>query len=163
MKLPASWMPRLANFLMRHSEPYDEIADYMERRWVFRLGRWGKNAKYGYVAGRLNRILRSDSDRALHDHPWPYVTLILRGGYYEVTEKPWYSMTTGECFPETKVQWYGPGSILFRGTKHKHRLVLPTGQTALTLFITLPFKQQWGFFVNGVKVYWRDYLKDNKQ
>lgn len=34
----------------------------------------------------LHKFLRSDDDRALHDHPWWFVSLILKGGYTEVTE-----------------------------------------------------------------------------
>src|SRR5574341_215024 len=35
------------------------------------------------VAARIHHILRSDRGRDAHDHPWPFVTLILRGGYWE--------------------------------------------------------------------------------
>lgn len=31
----------------------------------------------------LHKFLRSDDDRALHDHPWWFASLILKGGYYE--------------------------------------------------------------------------------
>ena len=30
----------------------------------------------------LHKVLKSDEE-VLHDHPWPYATLILKGGYYE--------------------------------------------------------------------------------
>ncbi|MBU8834420.1 hypothetical protein [Mycolicibacterium goodii] len=33
----------------------------------------------------VHKFLRSDDDRALHDHPWWFVSLILKGGYTEVT------------------------------------------------------------------------------
>jgi hypothetical protein len=32
----------------------------------------------------LHRFLKSDPDD-VHDHPWPYATLIIKGGYYEWT------------------------------------------------------------------------------
>ena len=31
----------------------------------------------------LHEILRSDDDRALHDHPWPSRSFIIDGGYFE--------------------------------------------------------------------------------
>ena len=146
--------------------PYDTITHdgdtYMERFWLFRLGRWGNHKQYGFFAARVNHIMRSDNDRALHDHPWGYLTIILRGGYYEVTpaDIEIIGIDTRTWFVS---RWYGPGSILFRRAKSKHRLVVPTGTTAWTLFITGPKSQSWGFFVDGLKIYWRDYIKDHKQ
>ncbi len=32
----------------------------------------------------LHKFLKGDPDD-VHDHPWPYATLILKGGYYEWT------------------------------------------------------------------------------
>lgn len=32
----------------------------------------------------VHHILRSDRDRAMHDHPWENASLVLRGGYWEV-------------------------------------------------------------------------------
>ena len=31
----------------------------------------------------LHRMQRPDGDRYLHDHPWPFTSVILRGGYIE--------------------------------------------------------------------------------
>jgi hypothetical protein len=31
----------------------------------------------------LHQFLRSDDDRALHDHPWPWCSILLRGSYAE--------------------------------------------------------------------------------
>ena len=36
----------------------------------------------------VHKFLRSDDDRALHDHPWWFVSLILRGRYDEVAGPP---------------------------------------------------------------------------
>lgn len=33
----------------------------------------------------LHQFLRSDDDRALHDHPWVNLSILLRGGYIEHT------------------------------------------------------------------------------
>lgn len=99
------------------------------------------------IAVRVHDILRSDTGRNPHDHPWPYLTIILKGGYYELR----YDAAGNHL----STKWHGPGSVLFRRANSWHRLVLPEGETATTLFITGKKAQTWGFNVNGVKVpYW---------
>lgn len=99
--------------------------------------------KLGYAI-RVHHILRSDHGRDPHDHPWPYLTIILRGGYWE------------SLFDEhgtlLSKKWHGPGSVLRRPANTWHRLDVPEGQTAWTLFITGEKKQTWGFNVGGAKV-----------
>lgn len=58
----------------------------------------------------LHQIMRSDDDRALHDHPWPYLSIVLWGGYWEHSENG--------------PRWFGPGSILARRANWLHRLEL---------------------------------------
>jgi hypothetical protein len=130
---------RLAALLERASarRPYLHLERYMERFWVFRT-RW--------LSARLHRILRSDHDRDLHDHPWPYATLILRGGYWEITEQ-------GQ-------RWHGPGSVLFRRATHLHRLVLPPDEPATTLFLHGRKRREWGFRTTAGWVHWRAYLAE---
>ena len=52
----------------------------------------------------LHKFLKSDPDD-VHDHPWPYATLILKGGYYEWT--PIFDRE-GKKIAE-KCAWRGPG------------------------------------------------------
>lgn len=97
------------------------------------------------VAVRVHEILRSDDLSVLHDHPWNYVSVILKNGYIEATEGHY--------------RYYGEGCILLRSAKSAHCLELvlegsyePAPVPATTLFITGPWKQTWGFFPDGVKV-----------
>jgi hypothetical protein len=109
--------------------------------WLFqRLG----------IAIRVHEILRSDHGRDPHDHPWPYLTVILRGGYWESRYTPQGVLLSKE--------WHGPGSILFRPANSWHRLDVNPGEVATTLFITGPKAQRWGFLVNGEKVPYEVYL-----
>lgn len=78
---------------------------------------------------KLHKILLSD-DACLHDHPWTFISLILRGGYVE------------ETFSGKRL--YGPGSILYRPAWWAHRLEI--FQPAITLVITFKKQRQWGFF-----------------
>lgn len=89
------------------------------------------------IAARIHHILRSDQGRDPHDHPWPFVTIILRGSYYE------HRFDRDGRWAGTK--WHGAGSVLFRCAKDFHMLELPQGKTAWTLFITGPKQQTWGF------------------
>jgi hypothetical protein len=102
------------------------------------------------IAARIHHILRSDAGRDPHDHPWPFVTIILRGGYCE--------MLYDEHGAVTSSTWHGPGSVLFRRANTWHRLIVPKGETCWTLFITGRKAQTWGFLVKGKKIGYREYL-----
>jgi len=127
---------RLAALLERIGarHPYLHLEGYMERFWIFRTP---------WLSARIHRILRSDHDRDLHDHPWDYASVILRGGYWEVTD-------AGR-------RWYGPGSVVFRRAQHLHRLVLPAGAPATTLFFHRPKSRDWGFRTTSGWVDWKTY------
>ncbi len=92
--------------------------------------------KLGFAV-RIHEILRSDSGRDPHNHPWMYVTVVLKGGYYEAR----YA-ADGHL---TDMKWHGPGSILYRPANSWHKLIVPDGETATTLFITGKKCQRWGF------------------
>lgn len=130
--------------------PYRHLPGYMERFWILPYGRLG-------VAARVHHILRSDDDCAFHDHPWPYLTIILKGGYFEVTPR----FDESGLYLGERREWRKPGSILFRRAKSWHRLEVPDDVDTWTLFITGPRRQSWGFMVQPKnKIYWREYLND---
>lgn len=117
----------------------------------------------------LHQILRSDDDRALHDHPWWNCSLILSGEYEEVTLTPemlrgW--MAAKKLYPnriESKTTYYAQqigyvrkaGSIVFRRPDCPHRLVVT--KPAWTLFITGPRIREWGFHTSTGWVHWRKF------
>ena len=72
----------------------------------------------------IHKFLKSDPDD-LHDHPWGFRTLILKGGYWEHTEEGKF--------------WRHPGYIGFRSANNLHRVDLKPGTKPLTLFISGPF------------------------
>lgn len=66
-----------------------------------------------------------------HDHPWSFVTVVLRGGYDEIR-----CVGVGE----PKRRW----SVSFRGHRTVHKIrVFPEG--ALTLCIRGPKRQDWSW------------------
>lgn len=111
----------------------------------------------------LHKIVKSD-DPILHDHPWPYFTIILRGGYYEHTpilDKD--KKVIGELST-----WRGPGSIIFRKAKDFHWLELDENVgPATTLFFMGTKQRDWGFLINKTKnktqwIQWEHYLNNYK-
>jgi hypothetical protein len=102
----------------------------------------------------LHKFLKSDPDD-LHDHPWPYATLILKGGYYE-----WIPLTNskGEKFGETSV-WRGPGHFRVCRADSFHRIELDPAVTCWTLFMPGPKQREWGFLTKGKWVQWEQYLE----
>lgn len=82
----------------------------------------------------LHKIMLSDT-RHFHDHPWNYITIILKGGYWENTP-------TGKF-------WRGPGSIRFNRAKNLHYLELKNETPCMTLFIRFKARRQWGFIVDN--------------
>ena len=149
--------PALADWIIRRAmrTPYVHLAGYMERFWFIRIGRrgGGQSGAYPLFGARVHHILRSDEGRNFHDHPWPYLTIILRGGYWEL--QPEFIDNVVSRVVRT---WHGPGSVLLRRANSWHRLELPEDQTAWTLFCTGPKVQHWGFLVGRRKVGWREYL-----
>lgn len=124
-------------------DPYIHLAGYMDRYWLLRPRSWFP------WSIRVHHILRSDIDRHLHDHPWPWASLILRGGYYEVTPGFW---------GEDDLAWWPEGSFRAGAADDRHRLVVDDGETVWTLFFMGPYFHKWGFYAEAGKVPWDVYL-----
>jgi hypothetical protein len=132
--------------------------DYLHRYYLFLKDR----AKFPFNV-TLHKIVRSD-DPVMHDHPWPYMTIILKGGYYEHT--PVFD-EHGKKITEVS-RWRGPGSIIRRKAKEFHWLELDGDQAALTLFFMGRQQRDWGFLVTASTdadqwVQWEKYLANNKE
>jgi hypothetical protein len=102
----------------------------------------------------LHHILKSDRDDALHDHPWPYSTLILWGGYDEVLP---HDHSHFNDAPDTFTTTQKMFSVLHREASSAHRLILK--KPAWTLFWRGLRERKWNFITpDGKRIYWRDYL-----
>lgn len=129
----------------------DRVSDepYLERYYVFLSDRtWFPFNVF------LHKFLKSDPDD-VHDHPWPYATLILRGGYYEWI--PQFN-SKGEKIGEIR-HWRGPGHFRICRATSYHRIELAKGVTCWTLFMPGPKQRDWGFLVRNQWVQWEQYLK----
>ncbi|GAC70798.1 hypothetical protein [Gordonia soli] len=112
------------------------------------LRRWYLIPRNPVLNVYLHQFLRSDDDRALHDHPWPFVSLILSGEYDEITEQGTIHR--------------GRGSIAFRRAEWRHRVQLTEELTTgdlgngggpvvrllpcWTLIVTGRRSREWGFW-----------------
>ena len=103
----------------------------------------------------LHKFHKGDPDD-VHDHPWPYATLILKGGYYEWT--PMFD-NQGHMLGEV-CKWRGPGHFRICGANSYHRIELDPSVTAWTLFMPGPKKGDWGFLVNNK---WIQHEQDLKE
>ena len=105
----------------------------------------------------LHNFHKGDPDD-LHDHPWPYATLILKGGYWEWI--PHFD-TVGRKTGEYQV-WRGPGHFRISKANSYHRIELDPDITAWTLFMPGPKQRDWGFLVKNKWIQWEQYLKQRK-
>ena len=106
------------------------------------LRRWWLIPRNRFFNIYLHHVRHSDDDRALHDHPWPNLTVVLAGGYVEVMPAhrdiwPWNR--------DLKRVTRTAGDLVFRRAADPHRL--ESGHTECwTLFITGPALRTWGFW-----------------
>lgn len=195
MKLPGALVRLLyrALYLPAGSTPYFHLRGYMARHWVLgdrspernvdnphwhgRRGGWLYRELTRRLAVRAHTILRSDIDRALHDHPWWSLSVVLTGGYWEVREPnaacryqpetyalllrelPGLSTRKAiaiETARRFNIHWRAPGSVVLRRARTAHRLVLPQCNgarrapiPARTLFVMGRKTNAWGFFPNS--------------
>jgi hypothetical protein len=109
------------------------------------LRRWWLIPRNRFFNIYLHNIMRSDDDRALHDHPWINLSILLRGAYVEHLPRGWKLRRAGQ--------------FVLRGPRSAHRLELITPEfypntstlcpylagECWTLFITGPRLRTWGF------------------
>jgi hypothetical protein len=125
---------------------------YLERYYLFL-----KERKLFPFNVFLHKFLRSDPDD-VHDHPWSYFTLILKGGYYEWL--PQFN-SAGEKIGELQV-WRGPGHFRICRAASYHRIELDPSVTCWTLFVPGPQTREWGFLSNGQWVPHEQYLTQKR-
>ena len=121
------WYPRAPDFVIGER--------YLVRWWVIPRNR--------FFNVYLHRIARDDDDRALHDHPWWNLSILLRGSYREITP-------AGELVRRA-------GQLVLRRADASHRLEVVSGPV-WTLFVTGPVVREWGFHCpNGWRA-WTEFV-----
>ena len=92
----------------------------------------------------LHNIRHSDDDRALHDHPWWNMSIIIKGSYHELTRE--------------RMRYWPQWSVIFRKATQAHRLIVPDDSDIWTLFITGPRTRVWGFHCPKGWIPWTEFV-----
>jgi hypothetical protein len=111
----------------------------------------------------LHIFHRSDGPE-LHDHPWPFASLILWRGYIEEKRCSFEGIRgrggniSASWFTRRTRVW--PGMILFRPATHAHRVELVNDKRAVTLVFMGPKQRTWGFFTKAGWQRWTEYFRE---
>lgn len=113
---------------------------YLKRWWIIPRNR--------FMNLYLHQFLGSDDDRALHDHPWWFVSWIIKGEYDELTPGPRFDVDRDSLKRTLRMRW----SIVFRPADWAHRVQLIqvhegqwVEQPVWTLILTGSRGRKWGF------------------
>lgn len=102
-----------------------------------------------WFAVRLHHFHRADSDACPHDHPWWFLSLVLRGGYAENIRQPDGAV---------KGQVNRPGRLLWRPRNFAHTVTRLLRQECWTLVVTGKDRGKWGFFGKWGWIPWREFV-----
>lgn len=111
---------------------------------------------------KLHRIYRPDQQRDLHDHPWNFLSIVLRGEYIEDVpcraDCPLVSHRKGNHREVRHIRWFN-----LKKATDLHAISWVSRRPVWTLVLTGPRKRDWGFFVESLKrwVRWDKYDKLN--
>jgi hypothetical protein len=111
------------------------------------LKRWYLIPRNPLFNAYLHRFLRSDDDRALHDHPWINISILLEGEYTE------HTISAGGINLRAVRK---AGDHKFRSPWAAHRIELHAGP-CWTLFLTGPRIRTWGFHCPNGWRRWQDF------
>jgi hypothetical protein len=145
---------RFLNFLERHDRKRIIMDRTCDEPLLTRYYLFLKDRKRFPFNVFLHKFHKGDPGD-VHDHPWPYATLILKGGYYEWIPQFVEGVKIGEFR-----KWRGPGHFRICSANSYHRIEKHPDVTAWTLFMPGPHQQDWGFLVNNKWIHNEQYLKE---
>ena len=105
---------------------YNKAKPWMNRYYLL----FRKRPKWFPFNILIHEMLDDDHGSGVHNHMCPYITIVIKGGY-------WETLKTGKY-------WRSPGYIGFRSADNLHRVDLKPGTKPLTLFIPGPFGMRKG-------------------
>lgn len=97
----------------------------------------------------LHCFLRSDDDRALHDHPASSISIGLSGTAVE------HTIAAGGVHRRRTLV---TGQLRLRSASFAHRIEIEPGQAYWTLFVFWRKTRTWGFHCKGGWVPWREFV-----
>lgn len=110
----------------------------------------------------LHKWLRSDDDRALHDHSGHNVSFILNGGYWELVRErivvPCPISDKGAWVHRDTWHWRRPFVPYFRRADVPHRVALnPGAKPVWSIWLRWPPIREWGFHCPKGWRHWKEY------
>jgi len=118
---------------------------YMLRWW------WLPRNRFFNVYVHIMR--HDDDDRALHDHPWPSLSLCAQGILLEH-----YKDSDGDA----RKRLIYEGDWIWRPASFAHRLaVFSEDELPMTIFITGPRIREWGFHCPKGWRHWMDFVSSD--
>lgn len=118
------------------AEDFEIGENYIRRWWIV--------PRNSFSNLYLHEMSGPDDDRAMHDHPWANVSVIIRGGYIEHTPAGVFERHEGD--------------VIERAATALHRLeLLPGISRTISLFSTGPKVREWGFACRQGWVHWKDF------
>lgn len=117
--------------------------------------RWYLIPRNPWLNVYLHKFLRDDDDRALHDHPWKFISFMLWGVY---SEQRHGHKTLVRSAP----------SLAYRDATDRHCITLlrnKAGQEmpCWTIVLTGPKIREWGFWCPKGFVVWTDFVDVNDE
>jgi hypothetical protein len=101
----------------------------------------------------VHDIYEPDGDRHPHNHPWSFISIVLRGSYTERL----HPLPTNDL-ERSLLRSYGRWSAHRMGRTSAHRIVR-CSPGLKTLILVGPRKANWGFFTENGYVPWQTYEK----
>ena len=98
------------------------------RRWRILSTPWFKICLHG--------IYKADEDKHLHNHPWSFISIVLKGSY---TER----------LPNSKLNPRFPMGLAYRKKDQYHKIEDLHSPAVYTLNLMWGFRETWGYDVNG--------------
>lgn len=145
---------KLLNLLFQKREIVNCDRDIYLHRWFLIRNR--------FFAVYIHKFVRSDEDRACHDHPWDFLVIPIWRGYWEWSQiqcpyqRPCILCVGAPCnglINRVKRVWPILGTR-FRRAEYRHRVNLigsnsegSIGLPAWSLFIRFRKRRDWGFWL----------------
>src|ERR1035437_9520510 len=93
------------------------------RRWLLNLG---------FISFRVHHWIASDDPRHFHDHPWWFLTFVIKGAYTDVSPKG-----------DKRMQ---AGTVGYRPALHRQTVKVDSGG-CWTIMVTGKKSRNWGFWI----------------
>jgi hypothetical protein len=133
MKIPRPLLELVRRRVMDYMRRYQPTRVIENLEGAPYLNRWELLGNHPVFDVYLHAFVRSDDNRALHDHPGVSLAIVLSGKYIE-----WFR--SNKCKIRTE------GDIILRRATTPHRIEIDRGAPSpITVFLRGPKMREWGF------------------